>query len=67
MSNLQTYTKTFLVTGQFNNNLDGSGNIHLNSSGSSANQIFIAVPLLNNNYNTTKIENLYDVSINTTQ
>jgi hypothetical protein len=65
MNDLQTYINTFLVTRQFDNNLDDMGNVNLNSSGSSANQIFIAFDLTNNNYDTTKIENLYDVNITT--
>lgn len=63
MNDLETYTNTFLVTGQFTNNLDDSGNINLNVSASSAGEIFIAFDLNNYNYDNEKISKLYDVSI----
>jgi hypothetical protein len=63
MNILQEYIKTFLVTNSFTNNFDAMGNINLNSSGSGANQIFLAADLTNYNYDTAKIQNLYDVTL----
>lgn len=68
MNDLQSYTQAFLLNGKFSNNLDNFGNINLNVSASSANQIFIAYDLRDNNYDTGSIVNLYDTSItNNTQ
>lgn len=65
MTALDTYINNFLFTSQFTNNLDDMGNIILNVSASTANEIFIAVNLNDNNYNNQTINNLYDVSITT--
>ena len=68
MNDLQSYIQAFLLNGKFSNNLDNFGNINLNVSASSANQTFIAYDLMDNNYDTGSIVNLYDTSItNNTQ
>jgi hypothetical protein len=63
MNDYQQYIKSFLVTGNFTNNIDDMGNVNLNTSGSSANQTFIAVELSNNNYDDSKIISLYNTTI----
>lgn len=69
MNDLQTYIKKFLVSGDFANNLDDMNNIHLNVNENinlNGSDIFMSVNLLENKYDTSKITNLYDVNINTT-
>jgi hypothetical protein len=74
MTYLEKYIiNNFLLTGNFNNNIDDMGNVLLDLSivsssisSSASGSIFIAFDLQENNYDNQKITNLYDVNINTT-
>lgn len=64
MNTFDSNIKNFLLTGEFENNIDDLGNIHLNTEPLYANEKYIGFYLKNYIYDKEKIESLYDININ---
>jgi hypothetical protein len=63
MNTFDSSIKNFLLTGEFANNIDDLGNIHLNTEPLAANEKYIGFYLKNYIYDKEKIESLYDINI----
>lgn len=63
MNTFDSSIKSFLLSGEFENNIDDSGNINLNTEPIVANEKYIGFYLKNYIYDENKIESLYDVNI----
>jgi hypothetical protein len=63
MNTFDSNIKDFLLSGEFENNIDDSGNINLNTDPVKANEKYIGFYLKNYIYDNNKIESLFDVTI----
>lgn len=63
MSNFDENVKKFMVTGEFINNIDSSGNLLLSTNASDANKMYFSYFLRYNSFDFDKIKELYDVTI----
>ena len=63
MNNISSQIKAFTSQNIFSNNLDTYGNINLHISASDANQVYVACPLLQYDYDIDTITQLYDTHI----
>lgn len=63
MNSFLTEKNNFLIDGQFENNIDSSGNINVSTQPANINQEYLAIPLQVYVYDQEKIKSLYDVSI----
>lgn len=61
--NIQSQINEFLLTGEFENNIDEYNNINLYENSSKLNEISITFPLENYLYDEQKIKSLYDVNL----
>lgn len=61
--NIQSQINEFLLTGEFENNIDEYNNINLYENSSKLNEISIVFPLENYLYDEQKIKSLYDVNL----
>ena len=63
MNQITSSVNSFLTENQFENNFDGYGNIVLAVSASFDNQTYIAMSLMQYEYDASVIESLYDTTI----
>jgi hypothetical protein len=61
MSNFSQEISDFQHYGTYDYRFDNVGNLTFNSSSAMFNQVFLALPLLNVDYNNTKIQSFYNV------
>lgn len=63
MNTFDENVKKFMVTGEFINNIDSSGNLVLSTNASDATKMYFSYSLRYNSFDFAKIQELYDVNI----